>query len=173
MLAMLTPKVIRCRCQSSLSVCKSNLKNIGTALEMYSADRGAYPQELARLTPEYLRTVPVCPSGKLYGIEFTEERFQVFCAGGWHGSGPLSGRHSEASHREVKTGLRSPAYGSTEGLLPDRILFTSDGFDRWPEEYVAALRNLMGGALGILLLLAIWRGVRTRRGGLQSPASPA
>lgn len=42
-LAIVTPNFIRCRCQSSLAACKSNLKNIGTALEMHSVDHGAYP----------------------------------------------------------------------------------------------------------------------------------
>ena len=47
---------------SLLTGCKSNLKNIGTALEMYSTDySGHYPRNLAMLTPNYLKTIPECP----------------------------------------------------------------------------------------------------------------
>lgn len=43
--------------------CKSNLKNLGTASEMYSTDfSGAYPEKMSQLTPEYLRQIPICPS---------------------------------------------------------------------------------------------------------------
>lgn len=43
------------------SGCRSNLKNIGTALEMYSTDfEGRYPRELGQLTPNYLKTIPNC-----------------------------------------------------------------------------------------------------------------
>jgi hypothetical protein len=49
-------------CGSGTSACKSNLKNIGTALEMYSSDHGGeYPPSLATLSPEYLKRIPECP----------------------------------------------------------------------------------------------------------------
>ena len=42
--AILVPNFIRARAQSQLTSCKSNLKNIGTALEMYFTDHnGQYP----------------------------------------------------------------------------------------------------------------------------------
>jgi len=48
------------------SACKSNLKNIATALEMYATDnRGRYPTGLDQLlqppTP-YLKQIPTCPA---------------------------------------------------------------------------------------------------------------
>jgi len=44
---------------SGLTAMKSNLKNIGTALEMYSSDhKGRYPEKLDYLTPDYLKTLP-------------------------------------------------------------------------------------------------------------------
>ena len=47
---------------NSETACKSNLKNIGTALELYSTDwSGSYPTELSNLTPNYLKTIPECP----------------------------------------------------------------------------------------------------------------
>jgi hypothetical protein len=54
---------VRARAQGQLTACKSNLKNIGTALEMYSTDNGGkYPEGLGALTPKYLKTIPECPA---------------------------------------------------------------------------------------------------------------
>jgi hypothetical protein len=45
-----------------LTACKSNLKNMGTAMEMYSTDySGKYPTDISLLTPNYLKTIPNCP----------------------------------------------------------------------------------------------------------------
>ncbi len=54
--------------RGSLTSCKSNLKNIATALEMYASDFGGrYPPGLEQLTVgNYLKLVPTCPSaGKM------------------------------------------------------------------------------------------------------------
>ena len=59
--AQLRPKVIRARSRGGLTQCKSNLKNIGTALEMYSTDyEGKYPSGLSSLVPNYLKAIPDC-----------------------------------------------------------------------------------------------------------------
>lgn len=173
LLAIVTPNFVRCRCQSSLMACKSNLKNIGTALEMYSTDHGTYPRNLTELTPDYLKTVPKCPSGKPYGADIDVENYLVFCAGGWHGKGRLYGTHSGASHRQVMTARRSPAYTSTEGLLADNILFTLDGFDRKTEAYIKACRNVVAATLGILVLLGALGVLRRRRVLAQRPTFSA
>ncbi len=62
--AILVPNFIRARAQGQLTACKSNLKNIGTACEMYSTDWGGkYPTSLTgKLTPNYLKTIPECPA---------------------------------------------------------------------------------------------------------------
>ena len=64
--AILVPNFIRARAQGQLTACKSNLKNIGTAMEMYSTDwSGKYPSastDMALLTPNYLKTIPECPA---------------------------------------------------------------------------------------------------------------
>lgn len=42
--------------------CKSNLKNLGTACEMWSTDnQGRYPARPEQLLPNYLRRIPTCP----------------------------------------------------------------------------------------------------------------
>lgn len=44
-----------------MTACKSNLKNIGTALEMYSTDNaGKYPTALEKVVPKYLKSLPAC-----------------------------------------------------------------------------------------------------------------
>lgn len=49
-------------CGSRSSACESNLKNLATALEIWSIDhQGHYPEELWQLVPNYLRRVPRCP----------------------------------------------------------------------------------------------------------------
>ncbi len=83
----------RARAQGQLTACKSNLKNIATANEMWSTDNsGRYPTRLSQLTPEYLRTIPTCPdAGKdTYSEKFVSsqnpDNFTVVCAGHNHGS---------------------------------------------------------------------------------------
>ncbi|MHC9542416.1 MAG: hypothetical protein AB9903_23135 [Vulcanimicrobiota bacterium] len=57
---------------SGLTTMKSNLKNMGTALEMYSADhKGLYPEKLEQLTPDYLKTLPSIT----YNIEAGKEKY--------------------------------------------------------------------------------------------------
>jgi hypothetical protein len=49
--------------QKALTACKSNLKNLGTAMEMYSTDfQGRYPEDMNKLVPEYLEEIPNCPA---------------------------------------------------------------------------------------------------------------
>ena len=61
--AIIIPNFIRPHHGGQLTACKSNLKNIGTALEMYSTDYGGhYPSSTASLVPNYLKTFPHCPT---------------------------------------------------------------------------------------------------------------
>ena len=59
------------RAKEAHEECMQTLRNTGTALEMYSCDYGGrYPKELGHLTPNYLRTLPRCPSNdSVYGYE--------------------------------------------------------------------------------------------------------
>lgn len=51
--------------QSDVSGCKTNLKNICTAVEMYSTDNhGEFPTTLSALTPRYLHVLPSCPAAE-------------------------------------------------------------------------------------------------------------
>lgn len=69
--------------------CNSNLKNIGTSLEMYSTDHGGhYPESLSRLTPNYLKTLPQCPSAGKFNYTYVRgqdpDAYTVYCRGCYH-----------------------------------------------------------------------------------------
>lgn len=78
--------------------CCSNLKNLGTALEMYSTDNsGAFPDRLSQLTPNYVKTIPTCASAHRdtysNGYSVTHPRvpgghapdaYTVVCEGSYH-----------------------------------------------------------------------------------------
>ncbi len=91
------------------TACGSNLKNIATALEMWSSDNsGDYPEALDTLTPNYLRTVPVCPTqgARPYGYDLVRSQgapsgYTVVCNGQQH-------PHLPPDH---------PRYNSADGLI--------------------------------------------------------
>lgn len=115
--AILVPNFLRARNQGQLTACKSNLKNMGTALEMYSTDSsGTYPVAIATLTTggTYLQVLPVCPlaAGAAYGYTTTgataaaPTSYTVSCTGTFHqGVGGCSA-------------AGQPSYDSMQGLLP-------------------------------------------------------
>ena len=63
--------------QSIVISCKSNLKNIGTACEMYAADHtGFYPPSLDELTQNsrYISAMPVCPLDSSSSYRYVSKR---------------------------------------------------------------------------------------------------
>ena len=92
--AILVPNFVKARSQGQLTACKSNLKNIGTGLEMWATDNaGKYPKTLKELTPNYLKVIPSCPvaesdtyssSYSLKTIEGFEGIYEVYCTGSHH-----------------------------------------------------------------------------------------
>lgn len=81
--------------QSTLTRCKSNLKNVATALEMYSTDNsGRYPTRLAALCPNYLLRIPECPAAQKdtytqsYASTQIPDQFAVYCSGRHHALPP-------------------------------------------------------------------------------------
>ncbi len=71
------------------TICMSNLKNIGTALEMYSTDfEGRYPTSSAPLAPDYLKEIPRCPAnpdGYSFQMASNPDLYTVVCGGHHHG----------------------------------------------------------------------------------------
>lgn len=117
LLTVLGPGCARSRCQGPLTACKSNLKNLGTALEMYSTDwSGSYPPSLQHLTdsrsgfPAYLKVIPTCPTAEAdtYSQTYVRgthpDRYAVYCGGDWH-------------HRQVSEWPANwPGYDAWNGL---------------------------------------------------------
>ena len=114
--AILVPNFIRARAQGQLTACKSNLKNIGTAMEMYSTDWGGkYPTAigLPGLAPNYLKTIPECPAAgsSTYTALFSgalntagyQDYYYISCNGGNHTAVSVSGNY--------------PAYDGIQGLI--------------------------------------------------------
>lgn len=105
------PEITRTKAENQWIACQSNLKNIATALEMYSTDNaGRYPTSLKQLAPDYLRSIPTCPAaGKdTYSSSYTSSQnpdaFTVYCSGN--------------NHKDVDAGENYPMYNSDRGLTP-------------------------------------------------------
>ena len=108
--AILVPNFIRARAQGQVTACKSNLKNIGTACEMYSTDNsGRYETNITQLTPNYLKIIPTCASigTATYTGGFSSasnpDAYTVVCNG--------------TNHAGVNDSANYPQYTSTQGLL--------------------------------------------------------
>ncbi len=115
--AILVPNFIRARAQGQLTACKSNLKNMGTAMEMYSTDwSGKYPTNgKVSLTPNYLKTIPECPAagtdtyimisgaGATYNTQSYQDYYFVSC------NGP--------NHLPVSVPANYPQYNGIVGLI--------------------------------------------------------
>lgn len=79
--------------KATVAECGNNLKNYATALEMYSTDwAGKFPGDPSKLTPNYLKTLPVCPaSGAAYSYDVSTkpDGYTVTCPGNSHGRDKL------------------------------------------------------------------------------------
>ena len=126
---LLSPNFVR-RHGSPYTQCQSNLKNIGTALEMYSTDNeGRYPRALSQLTPDYFRVIPTCAAaGKdTYSQSFESscypqekvDRYTVFCRGDYHQWTTVY--FFNVIPYRTKSGMNIPVnypqYNSTDGLV--------------------------------------------------------
>jgi type II secretory pathway pseudopilin PulG len=112
--AMLVPNFIRARSRGQLTACKSNLKNIGTAFEMYSTDySGKYPKSMDLLTPKYLKTIPECPSaGK---VTYTMKTTAAYNTAGFQDYYFI--RCEGRNHTAVSVDENYPQYDGIQGLI--------------------------------------------------------
>ncbi|MBX3167109.1 MAG: hypothetical protein KF760_06845 [Candidatus Eremiobacteraeota bacterium] len=115
----LVPNFMKARARGQLTACKSNLKNLATALEMYAGDnQGNYPKELDKLIPRnYLRQIPTCPSRSAwsrrpghdysYEVATQPDSFSMTCRGD----------HAHAYRGFDADPHGFPQYDSKEGLI--------------------------------------------------------
>lgn len=89
--AMIVPGFIKAPAQGHLTACKSNLKSIATACEMYASDNGGrYPISLQELCAgRYLKVIPTCPEAgadtyQNYVATTVPDNFSVSCCGNYH-----------------------------------------------------------------------------------------
>ena len=116
--AIMVPNFMRARARGQITACKSNLKNLGTAMEMYSTDwSGHYPSSMDMLTPNYLKSIPECPAagiasyklitGKNVGYNTVkggfEDYYLFYCSKDNHSHAGVDGNY--------------PQYDSIAGLL--------------------------------------------------------
>lgn len=98
-------------CRGTATACKSNLKNLATALEMYASDhQGHYPPELSFLVSgRYLKTIPTCPSAgtDTYSRSYIRlsdpDNFALCCAGNHHAPSMIA--------------PNNPAYSADQGVI--------------------------------------------------------
>ena len=99
---------------------KSDLKNIGTALEMYlSAHNQKYPVRLPELTPDYLKVIPDLGRNTPDGvIKYYEKKYGIECHYGYEVNNDIPGYtihcYSFPNYEEPSKHLM---YTSKEGLL--------------------------------------------------------
>lgn len=97
---LVSPNFIRSHHGGQTTACKSNLKNIGMALEMYSTDyAGLYPTSPGLLTPNYLKTIPTCPSTGWVTYQFQlsshPDLYTVVCDGANHRAAGIEGNYPQ------------------------------------------------------------------------------
>ncbi len=124
--AILVPNFIRARAQGQVTSCKANLKNIGTACEMYATDNaGRYPDTLGKLkdpangAQPYLKAIPNCPSAGTptyyYTSKSNPDRYIVYCSG--------------TNHTAAGCAKDYPAFTATVGLVENEQAATAANID--------------------------------------------
>ena len=106
----------RCCIGGQLTACKSNLKNMATALEMYASDNdGEYPLDFApMLAGNYLKAVPTCPASDANHYRYQRRgrglrcEFEMECIGTSH----------RKHYRDAAVDPTDyPRYDSAQGLI--------------------------------------------------------
>jgi prepilin-type N-terminal cleavage/methylation domain-containing protein len=109
--SILIPNFVKARAQSQHTACCSNVKNIGTACEMYSTEnQGHYPNTMTLVTGGgYMQSAPTCPSANsntVYNTIATNsnpDRYTTYCSG--------------SNHSDLGCSADYPQFTSTRGLL--------------------------------------------------------
>ncbi len=89
---LLLPNYVRARSRGRLTACETNLRNMASALELYSNENDKiFPTELAALAPRYIQSLPKCPSAGSpqsyvdgYESGTRPSNYTLACQGGYH-----------------------------------------------------------------------------------------
>lgn len=120
------PGLVKPAAQGQLTACKSNLKNMAVALEMYASDfSGDYPSSLSRLVNNdpnfsYLKHVPTCPAAArdTYSSTYKMSRSKRDPKSGKSiGIDSFSFHCSGHQHKAAGGPPNKPAYDSERGLI--------------------------------------------------------
>ena len=94
--SILVPNFMKARAQGQFVACQSNMRNLATALEMYSTDNfGHYPTDsgaagMERVAPGFIIMIPTCPSAgfdtysESYKGHIMPDSYTFFCTGANH-----------------------------------------------------------------------------------------
>ena len=115
MAATFGPSYLGARQYGWRNQCKSNIKNLATALERYARDNGGrYPVTMEKLIPQYLTVLPTCPASQTgygdYRKSTAPDRYSFCCVGNNHAR-TYQGDNSD----------NLPAFSSEKGLIEARM----------------------------------------------------
>lgn len=110
--AIIMPNLRRALEKTHVVACKTNLRNIGTALSLYSNDNGGrFPSGLNKITPDYMQVLPSCPAVSIdtytggYQVNADNDIYTLSCHG--------------INHSSYDYGQDEPYYTSAGELAPD------------------------------------------------------
>jgi competence protein ComGC len=119
-ISILIPNYLRGKQQGSITpTCRHNLKNIGSALELYTIDHeGNYPEKLSDLTPDYVAMIWKCDRA---GTDTYSKSYQVF-------NDPRQKIHAytfycQGEHHCPELEANFPQYTSKNGLTMNQTEF--------------------------------------------------
>jgi type II secretory pathway pseudopilin PulG len=67
--AIALPNFATAKKSAMVTTCKSNLKQIDSAIIRYATDTGNNPTDLSLLAPDYIRSIPKCSLGNDYNYD--------------------------------------------------------------------------------------------------------
>jgi Tfp pilus assembly protein PilE len=87
--AITVPGFMRARQQGQWAACRSNLKKLSTAVELYAEDnRKQLPESLVDLVPRYMTSLPMCPAARQFRYRYTcnqrADNYTIYCCGNAH-----------------------------------------------------------------------------------------
>ena len=90
LIAIMFPRFMMVYARARYTACSSNLKNIATALQIYSTEFERFPVSLDALVPNYIKIIPNCPDAKCdtytagYEVDDNGVTFTICCKGHFH-----------------------------------------------------------------------------------------